>query len=424
MKSYDSSEMLKSYNILLHRSKFVSKLKPKNRADATTLSERIFSFFSSVSIIVKFLISKRYDYSEVLLFSYRQIRREGQNLIASNLSIALDQRITSVEDFAIENKNNNIDFINIHFLFVISRLAIFFARLMNRVRLHIGRDNFPEESSFISYSKNYGGYNIYCVKFYAFFFKFVLHKVKPSVVLTINWYGVRSLGLLLACKEAKIPFVDIQHGLAAAAGHRAYTKLNELDDRCLPDAFLVWDARDAQRINEDINLKRAFPVGNLTVPSNRFGNKWSVEGKGILVALGISVPSWVNDLIVSYSDKYKIFIREHPSFRLTKEQRDSLSSWNVEIEDSNQSIYTSFQKCALVFGEWSAALVESASIGLRTIAIGDNAKAYFKNYDNIEVYSNFSQLDDFKLVSANPSEIIMSSELISLRDALFEIYKK
>jgi hypothetical protein len=424
VKSDELSAILYSYNVLLHRSHFVRKLKPKSRLAANIFSEQTFSLFNSASVIVQNIIIKKPLSSGVLLFSYQQMRRERKNLIANNIAMALGQEIISIEDFAISEKNRNLIFINIHLLYFISHLAVFLARILNTIRLYALRDSLVGECSIGAYRKLYGGYNLYCVKFYAFIFRLILRKFKPSVVLTTNWYGIRSLGLLLACKEFKIPFVDIQHGLAAAAGHRAYTKLDELDSRCLPDAFLVWGARDAQRINEEVKLMIAFPVGNLTVPSNRFESKWSVEGKGILVALGISVPIWVDDLIDSFSEQYKIFIREHPSFRLTQAQRDSFSSRNVEVEDSSQSIYTSFQKCAFVFGEWSAALVESASIGLRTIAIGDNAKVYFQNYENIEVYSTFSELDNFKLANVKASDNTGSEGLICLKEALIEISKK
>ncbi len=92
-----------------------------------------------------------------------------------------------------------------------------------------------------------------CLHAVAASFKTRLLIKRPRVAFLSDFYGLEGMAFILACRQASIPTVDIQHGVQGPH-HPAYAawptpwdgKLYEL----LPDRFWVWSADEADVIQQ------------------------------------------------------------------------------------------------------------------------------------------------------------------------------
>lgn len=390
MSQSKDDEVYECFNQLIERSRYVKSLKGKRSwRNRKYFIDALMNGTSSGLSLFNFLFSRKPTVGSVLLVSFSEIRRDDVNPIADTIAKSLrSHNLINLEDCYDKNTKRIYTALNIYLVYLIARIFLRLRfKIYNIIKI-IDKINDNKTAAGSLERENF--FNRIAISCYARIYGIFLDIIKPQTVLTINWYGFRGLGLLLACKNRKISMVDIQHGLAAAAQHRAYTNLQGFNSKCVPDYFWVWSTEDKKALDEQLGEGHAFVLGNLTAP-NILGRRRQ-ERKTILLVLGIGYPSWVAQLIEKLPDDWYLLIREHPSFRLKEREKERLRSNVVSFDDPSVSIYNSFASCDIVLGEWSAALVEASEKGIRAISVGAAGLSCFKNYKYIETINTVEDL--------------------------------
>lgn len=163
------------------------------------------------------------------------------------------------------------------------------------------------------------------------YFKDILKTKSIRLVVMQCWYSSVAMAIAMACYDLELPCVDIQHGLAGAAGHRAYCGWAKFDGghryEVMPSCFWSWLVADANVIKnwgcKDVYAEGVGKTMFLQNLSECFGslyaNKLREEIKKlgktcILVSLQTATffPKWFVEFIQEYSDKFIWIIRYHP----------------------------------------------------------------------------------------------------------------
>jgi hypothetical protein len=82
------------------------------------------------------------------------------------------------------------------------------------------------------------------------FFKRLIRKVQPKMVLVVTYYSPVGMALMHAANQLGIPTFDIQHGVQGL-GHNAYSRFSSVPAggwTLLPKVFLNWTQEDADNI--------------------------------------------------------------------------------------------------------------------------------------------------------------------------------
>lgn len=80
----------------------------------------------------------------------------------------------------------------------------------------------------------------------------ILQQTRPRLAFLVSYYGVEGMAFVLACRQAGVPVVDLQHGVQSEL-HPAYARLPKPVGRAhalVPDRFWVWSEADRQVIAE------------------------------------------------------------------------------------------------------------------------------------------------------------------------------
>ena len=77
-----------------------------------------------------------------------------------------------------------------------------------------------------------------------------IKRVGPKVAFKVCYYGAEGMGFVLACRQLKIPVVDLQHGVAGAQhfAYGAWTKVPPGGYNTLPTHFWCWSEADSEAI--------------------------------------------------------------------------------------------------------------------------------------------------------------------------------
>jgi len=391
----------------LHRHAYINTLKPKGgkwkEFLATNFSSKNLS--QSVVDVIKFLTLRypKKTSGRILFVSYSASRVEGLGLSYNRFVYPFtvsnpDCELISIEDGYIKNglDKNNLKEYNLSIIVFLVRFFIIITKFLGELL----RKRTPRHDSIIL--KRYGAQ----VSAYHLLYKLLIKKVNPSLIVTINWYGARGLGLNLAAHRAKVPLVDVQHGLAAESKHRAYLDLQSLDSELRPDFFLSWSSKDAELLNDQYESCVAYDVGNasLMVPPELqvAGVGLESEEDSILVILGISIPDWITRIInFALASHLRLVIRPHPSFPIDELVIKGLGQ-NVEVRDGG-ALATCFDKSMIAaIGEWSAGLLDAVASGIPAFSIGPEGQRDFKSQEGIESYDN---IDSFLAVWDSPDSL-------------------
>lgn len=84
------------------------------------------------------------------------------------------------------------------------------------------------------------------------FFKNLLISAKARLAIQVSYYNQYGYAFNLACRELKIPCIDVQHGVTGAK-HPAYGSWKNVPEsgfEILPSLFWSWTAEDVKTIND------------------------------------------------------------------------------------------------------------------------------------------------------------------------------
>ncbi|MEJ2650184.1 MAG: hypothetical protein P8016_17460 [Sedimentisphaerales bacterium] len=158
------------------------------------------------------------------------------------------------------------------------------------------------------------------------FYKKALEKLSPDMAFLVNYYSLDGMAFTMACRELKIPTIDIQHGLQGDL-HFAYGrwfKVPSTGFQLLPSFFWVWS-----NLEEAVIEKWSHQVSQYHRPLVG-GNLWMSQWKGNA------------DNTVTYYDKEILRLKESHSKAI--HILVTLSGWNFDqvlldrIRNVNQNI--------------------------------------------------------------------------------------
>jgi hypothetical protein len=365
----------------LRRSEDVKSLKLLSKS-SISIAERIIKFskrlFRAIwSLYSFFSIIKMYRKRRVsALFFSHSVTRYVRNSVEVNRFVypfqceLPDYEIINLEDGLIERKIEKTVKYNeasIYAIISVVRLYLLIKRKINYLSFFFGWAD-----------KRMLGSSEVCT--YATVYKAIIRLLRPEIVFTINWYGVRGLGLVMAARDLKVKVVDVQHGLAAAAKHRCYVNLSVVPERIRPDYFLSWTDKDADSINRELGRRAAFAVGSLSM----YGHNGVVLAmpqepkKHVLIVLGVRIPEWYEKFTNGLVGKgYLVTVRPHPSFPVKDKELQFCDDVKINRTGSFSDCLHNRPLC--VVGEWSASLVEAGLAGVPAISIGSEGLEYFKD---------------------------------------------
>ena len=109
-------------------------------------------------------------------------------------------------------------------------------------------------------------------------FRRALDVARPSLAFVVSYYGLEGMAFVLACREAGILVVDLQHGVQGDM-HPAYARWPRPDagvHALLPDRFWVWSSWEEDVVAQWSKGTRHAPIvgGNPWLEVWRDGSGW------------------------------------------------------------------------------------------------------------------------------------------------------
>ena len=236
----------------------------------------------------------------------------------------------------------------------------------------------------------------------------VIHVFGLTSVIKVCWYGLDGMALALACRMARIPCIDLQHGLAGAGHHRAYcnwTKFPSAGYELMPSTFWCWSKLDEQSIRSCFDPHRIYVdtrvTGNLWASlAKRRGQSlwyqnlfcldgvvqnWAGNGSNIiLVSLqGKSLPSIICEALMLSPLNWNWAIRVHPkyatSLSVLRALEEAVQDYsNVDVKCSSaSSLYPLLSVATAHVTEWSAVYYDAFCVGLKTVFVSPKSLQIF-----------------------------------------------
>lgn len=188
------------------------------------------------------------------------------------------------------------------------------------------------------------------------FYKY-LKTIEPKYGFLICFYSSQGMAFCAACKELGIISVDIQHGLAGAHQHRAYSNWSKVPHEgyaLLPSIFWTWSQTDLMEIRK-WSIK--CPDRHNAIVGGMVWNKYLHESLSlnftnikeefkiilekhshslqVLVSLqtGVVFPEWFVDVLNDRELNIFWWIRKHPNYDETqKNLLNQIVNENVEVQ--------------------------------------------------------------------------------------------
>ena len=239
-------------------------------------------------------------------------------------------------------------------------------------------------------------------------YKHLISKYRLNKVIKVGWYDVDGMALAWACNRAGIPFVDIQHGMAGANNHRAYScwsKIPLAGYELLPSDYWCWSKVDADSIIDwyiYLNTYKSDKVRIIGIPfanyalTTSFNELFSCDEEinfllsltqkyrhTVIVSLAEEIPQIIIEAIKgSHLDIFWL-IRYHPTLisKLDKIKSEIASLNNTEIyHSSTLPLYALLKICSCNITEWSATFFDASAMKVPTIFVSGMALTSFPEF--------------------------------------------
>lgn len=206
---------------------------------------------------------------------------------------------------------------------------------------------------------------------YPFYFT-LLKKIRPKLVVVVCSYGKETF--IEACKQLKIPVVELQHGTITPM-HIAYSYPGiHRVKYCFPDYLFAWGDFWKEGTVFPISKNRIFAVGYpfLEQQVKKFSNKKLNQILFISQGtIGSSLSKFAVELSMKCKLDYKVVYKLHPGeFGRWKTDYPWLNGSNVKvIADDRTSLYQLFSQSKVQVGVYSTALYEGLYFKLKTYLV-------------------------------------------------------
>ena len=255
---------------------------------------------------------------------------------------------------------------------------------------------------------------LYRFVYLEYFLRCYFYLKRPKLCVVTNWYGLRGLAVVVACRNLDIVCADYQHGLAAASNHRAYTDLVFYRDyeKFLPNYFLTWTRTDSMAIDNQgvFDIVKSYEIGipwvdyisamdiktkERTLTDD--ADKPSLGPSTILYIAGVEVEEWFIQFLKKrrYNEKSRVLIKQHPSYPISTEILELIERYASGVElIVSHSLAEILLSCDLVLGEWSGGLLEANYLGKSTIVVGTKGHMLLSGYSGLFFVSEQEVVDN------------------------------
>ena len=267
------------------------------------------------------------------------------------------------------------------------------------------------------------------ILFYKDFFKRRLLKLKPKAVFILCYYSTYGYGLVRACKELKIPLIDIQHGIQGEYhySYSGFEKVPKEGFNLLPDIFYVWGVEEENAIcswknegiqvfkggNDYLNLWKESKNDFVKNTIQNIKKKYSLEkySKIILFTVypGIGHDKEIVKAIQNSPKDWFWFVRHHPKSDTRSEsiqQRIGDVECGFVVDDIvSVPLFALIAVSDIHITERSSVVIECAEMGVQSIVTKEESKDLFK-----------SQFDEKMVLFSNDTDDILRAILTSKRN--------
>lgn len=243
-------------------------------------------------------------------------------------------------------------------------------------------------------------------------------KKKVKLAIAQCGYSINTAMLFLACKDAGIKCMEVQHGLAGGSGHSWYASWKKMPVsgekyEMLPDIFWCWTRKDAETIEAwsqgrhiaYLGRKPIYSVIN-EVERMTTSRSFSVAKKhpSILFSLqpGVKYPEWIVSVIRRTSEKYNWLLRSHPCFddaqAIIIQKVSDIP--NVYV-DSTDSILLEkiLMQTRLHITHHSAVVLDALDYNIKSIILGkEHTELFSREIQSGDVYLGSNESVTIKLI--------------------------
>ena len=231
------------------------------------------------------------------------------------------------------------------------------------------------------------------------YFKRILKKVQPKIIILVDGYGYKQMALIYAAKELRIPTVELQHGLINMS-HMAYMYSQVANRQLFADYLFTFGFYFNDLVKKYSVLwenDQLIPVGfpyielakdrPIKLPERL--QKLAASYRIIYITSQWTVGNELRDFILQLSAKldndYRIFYKIHPGEKNASEFYESFKSIkNIElISDKTVSSLEIMKVAAIHSTVYSTSYFESVFFELPNIFI--KVPEYSKN---MEIFIN------------------------------------
>ncbi len=261
--------------------------------------------------------------------------------------------------------------------------------------------------------------------------KIFLKKINPKAVFLTCYYSYSNLAVILACKNLKIPTIDIQHG-GHELYHLMYSNWKNVPNNgfaLLPDYFWIWGKNQKNEgiFNND-NSKHKYIVGGKTQVDfwkknkNIIDEKMSGAQKKIFIkkikkykkiilfsATYTQIPNIIFLLIKKSPKNWLWLIRAHPRHSNINEINDQFSNkkiLNVEIYfPTKANLNFLLNNITHLIVEFSSVIYDALYFNVPSIVLHKKPHHFKKNIENKNLKFSLNQVEILKFIKKKTTTI-------------------
>jgi hypothetical protein len=205
------------------------------------------------------------------------------------------------------------------------------------------------------------------------FYKILLKKIKPKIVVFLVSYGNEIF--VDACKRLNIPSVELQHGTSPGFYHLGYSFPVKFPKKTFPDYFLVFGDFWKYRITYPIPQEKIFSVGYpfFEIETNKYKSE-PKKDQIIFISqgtIGKSLSIFAADLSKEQDFNLDIIYKLHPGeyARWKKDYPWLLDTGILVVDNDSVPLYKLLCQSKALIGVYSTVVYEGLGLGLRTFLL-------------------------------------------------------
>ncbi len=242
----------------------------------------------------------------------------------------------------------------------------------------------------------------YLIKYY----NYMLHKIKPKIIIMVVSYSFDRMILCEIAKKRKIPVVELQHGMIGPM-HIAYNFYRKMKLPSFPDYLFTFGQFEKNKARFPIAEDRIVSVGypELEKNSRLYKKKKNTKKVILFISQGEEKIAKYTEIVAQNLDsqRYHIIFQLHPKeyFDWRRKLGKYLNYPNIEIiGDYKHTVHESLAQADWVIGNFSTVLYEAQMYDAKVAVL------------KFGLYSNMKYLYDYEkaLLIESPEQLLNEIE--------------